>query len=171
MTAEPRTPHPRERDHPMAKEAFLQFIGFKLDGEDYAVAIKKIREIILLKPITRVPQSPPDVEGLINLRGNVIPLINLRKRFGLTPRPFDDETRTIVISVHDKTIGCIVDEVTEVMRVAAEQIQPVPVSITAAARMYIEGLAKIDDRLLIILDLDKLFDPAAVQVAHESATA
>lgn len=162
MTAEPRPPSTRDSDSPRAKETFLQFIGFRLDGEDYAVAITKIREIILLKPITRVPQAPYDVEGLINLRGDVLPIINLRKRFGLAPRPFDDETRTIVFTVHDKTIGCIVDEVTEVMRIASDQIQPVPVSVSVTARQYIDGLAKLGDRLVIILDLDNLFDPAGL---------
>lgn len=162
MSAETRSLSPRDSDSPRAKETFLQFIGFRLDGEDYAVAITKIREIILLKPITRVPQAPYDVEGLINLRGDVLPVINLRKRFGLPPRAFDDETRTIVFTVHDKTLGCIVDEVTEVMRIASDQVQPVPVSVSATSRQYIDGLAKLEDRLVIILNLDNLFDPAGL---------
>ena len=76
-----------------------QFVGFRLDGEDYAIAITKIQEIIVMKPITRIPQVPAFIEGLINLRGSVIPIVNLRTLFGLAPREIDDETRTIIVNV------------------------------------------------------------------------
>ena len=85
----------------------------------------------------------------------MIPIVNLRTRFGLPPREFDDETRTIIVNVRDKTVGCIVDEVTQVMRIAADQIQPVPVSVAAAAKRHIAGLARLEDRLLIILDIEQ----------------
>src|SRR4051812_13504288 len=136
----------------------IQLVGFRLDNEDYAIAITKIQEIILMKPITRIPQVPDFIEGLINLRGSVIPIINLRKRFGLAPREVDDETRTIVVNIHDKTVGCIVDAVTQVMRINRDQIQPPPLSVLAVAHQYISGLAKLDDRLLIILEIERLFD-------------
>jgi purine-binding chemotaxis protein CheW len=136
----------------------IQLVGFRLDNEDYAIAITKIQEIILMKPITRIPQVPDFLEGLINLRGSVIPIINLRKRFGLPPRDVDDETRTIVVNIHDKTVGCIVDAVTQVMRINRDQIQPPPLSVLAVAHQYISGLARLDERLLIILEIDRLFD-------------
>jgi purine-binding chemotaxis protein CheW len=135
-----------------------QLVGFRLDDEDYAIAITKIQEIILMKPITRIPQVPDFIEGLINLRGSVIPIINLRKRFGLPSRNVDDETRTIVVNIHDKTVGCIVDAVTQVMRISRDQIQPPPLAVLAVAHQYIAGLARLEDRLLIILDIDQLFD-------------
>ena len=75
-----------------AQNPVIQLVGFRLDNEDYAIAITKIQEIILMKPITRIPQVPDFIEGLINLRGSVIPIVNLRKRFGLPPREIDDET-------------------------------------------------------------------------------
>lgn len=150
----PNTP---ERE-PAGGPGVRQFVGFRLQGEEYAIAITKIREIILMKPITRLPQVAESIEGLINLRGHVIPLVNLRKHFGLPARPFDDETRTIVVSLGEKTVGCIVDEVTQVVRVSGEQIQPVPISMAAAAEHYVDGLARLEDRLLIILDTDRLFD-------------
>ncbi len=143
----------RRGDHPV-----IQLVGFRLDNEDYAIAITKIQEIILMKPITRIPQVPDFIEGLINLRGSVIPIVNLRKRFGLPAREVDDETRTIVVNVHDKTVGCIVDAVTQVMRINRDQIQPPPLSVLAVAQQYIAGLARLEDRLLIILDIDRLFD-------------
>ena len=172
----PATPSPSDRDPRREDQSIRQLVGFRLDDADYAIAITKIREIILMKPITRLPQVPPSIEGLINLRGTVIPLVNLRKRFGLAPRPFDDETRTIVVTVHDKTIGCIVDEVTQVVRVAADQVQPVPIAMTAVAKRYIAGLARLDERLVIILDIDKLFGPDEIELdpaslPHPVATA
>jgi purine-binding chemotaxis protein CheW len=138
--------------------SIIQLVGFRLDNEDYAIAITKIQEIILMKPITRIPQVPDFIEGLINLRGSVIPIVNLRKRFGLPHHEIDDETRTIVVNIHGKTVGCTVDAVTQVMRINRDQIQPPPLSILAISHQYIAGLARLDERLLIILDIDRLFD-------------
>ena len=140
-----------------AQNPVIQLVGFRLDNEDYAIAITKIQEIILMKPITRIPQVPDFIEGLINLRGSVIPIVNLRKRFSLPPREIDDETRTIVVNIHDKTVGCVVDAVTQVMRINRDQIQPPPLGVMAVNHQYLAGLAKLDDRLMIILDIDKLF--------------
>jgi len=159
MSSASRQTSPADRDSQRPDQAVSQLIGFRLDGEDYAIAIRTIQEIILMKPITRLPKAPDSIEGLINLRGTVIPIVSLRKRFGLPAREFDDETRTIVVNSHGKTVGLIVDEVTQVMKVAADQVQPVPISVTAIARRYISGLARLEDGLLIILDIDKLFDP------------
>jgi purine-binding chemotaxis protein CheW len=150
----------------------MQLVGFRLDNEDYAIAITKIQEIILMKPITRIPEVPAFIEGLINLRGSVIPIVNLRKRFGLPARDVDDETRTIVVNIHDKTVGCIVDAVTQVMRISREEIQPPPLSVLAISHQYIAGLARLEDRLLIILDIDRLFDEQSAVVSGQwSATA
>ncbi len=143
----------------------IQLVGFRLDNEDYAIAITRIQEIILMKPITRLPQVPDFIEGLINLRGSVIPIINLRKRFGLPAREVDDETRIIVVNVQDKTVGCVVDAVTQVMRINRDQIQPPPLSVLAVAHQYLSGLARLDDRLLIILDIDRLFDEPSLAAA------
>jgi purine-binding chemotaxis protein CheW len=169
MSAGSVHPGPTDRETRRADQAVQQFVGFRLGDGLYALPITKIREIILMKPITRLPQVAEAIEGLINLRGLVIPIINLRKRFGLPARPFDDETRTIVVTVHDRTVGCIVDEVTQVLRINGDQIQGVPVSVATSARRYIAGLAKLDDALLIILDIDQLLgseeselDPAAL---------
>src|SRR5271170_5032283 len=152
----------RRTDNPI-----IQLVGFRLDNEDYAIAITKIQEIILMKPITRIPQVPEFIEGLINLRGSVIPIVNLRKRFGLPARQVDDETRTIVVNIHDKTVGCIVDAVTQVMRINRDQIQPPPLSVLAVAHQYISGLARLDERLLIILDIEQLFDEQSSVVSGQ----
>lgn len=146
------TPTAARGDNPV-----LQFVGFRLGDEDYAIAITKIQEIILMKPITRLPQAPDYIEGLINLRGAVIPVVSLRKRFELPPREADDETRTIVVNVHEKTVGCVVDAVTQVMRINRDQIQPSPLGSAGSSCRYVSGLARLDERLLIMLDVEKLF--------------
>jgi len=152
------------RDQRRGDHSVVQLVGFRLDEEDYAIAITKIQEIILMKPITRIPQAPDFIEGLINLRGSVIPIVHLRKRFGLPAREFDDETRTIVVNLHDRTFGCIVDAVTQVMRINTEELQPVPISVRSVARQYISGVAKLEEQLLIILDIEKVFDPDELDV-------
>lgn len=148
-----------------AASSTFQFVGFRLGGEDYAIAITKIQEIIVMKPITRIPQVPAFIEGLINLRGSVIPVVNLRTLFGLEHRDLDDETRTIIVNVGDRTIGYIVDEVTQVMRIASDQIQPAPVSITSVSKQHIAGLAQLEDRLLVILEIERLLKPEELEVS------
>ncbi len=143
----------------------FQFVGFRLGGEDYAIAITKIQEIIVMKPITRIPLVHGFIEGLINLRGSVIPIVNLRTLFGLAHRELDDETRIIIVNVGERTVGYIVDEVTQVMRIAGDQIQPAPVSITAVSKQHIAGLAQLEDRLLVILEIERLLKPEELDVA------
>jgi purine-binding chemotaxis protein CheW len=162
--AQPGADASRRADNPV-----VQLVGFRLDNEDYAIAITKIQEIILMKPITRIPQVPDFIEGLINLRGSVIPIVNLRKRFGLPARDLDDETRTIVVNIHDKTVGCIVDAVTRVMRINRDQIQPPPLSVLSVSHQYVEGLARLEDRLLIILDIERLFDERSAALSSQWA--
>jgi purine-binding chemotaxis protein CheW len=156
------------RDPTRGNRATSQFVGFRLDAEEYAIAITKIQEIIVMKPITRIPEVPGVIEGLINLRGSVIPIVNLRMLFSLPPRAFDDETRTIIVNVGDRTIGYIVDEVTQVMRIGDDQIQPAPASVSALARRYIAGLARLEDRLLIILEIDALLDPEELPLTSDA---
>jgi purine-binding chemotaxis protein CheW len=168
MSRDIRASHAASKDNHVApghSSATHQFVGFRLGGEDYAIAITKIQEIIVMKPITRIPQVPAFIEGLINLRGSVIPVVNLRTLFGLEHRELDDETRTIIVNVGDRTIGYIVDEVTQVMRIAADQIQPAPVSITAVSKQHIAGLAQLEDRLLVILEIERLLKPEELEVA------
>ena len=162
MASATNTSHDRDPRH--AEGTNLQLVGFRLDDEEYAIPITKIREIILMKPITRLPQVPAFIEGVINLRGAVIPIVNLRKRFGMAPRDIGDETRMIVVTVRDQTVGCVVDAVTQVMRIAGDQLQPAPASVLAIAHRFIAGLAKIDDRLLIVLEIEELFDPSDLDI-------
>jgi purine-binding chemotaxis protein CheW len=136
-----------------------QFVGFAIDGQEYAFRIEQIQEIVILDRVTQTPQVADYVEGVSNLRGAIIPIINLRKLLGLAPRAADAETRTIVVNVGGRTMGCTVDAVSQVIRIPSERIQPAPESVTAGGADYISGFAKLDDRLIILLDIDELLRP------------
>lgn len=137
-------------------EGSLQLVSFQLLDEQYGVEIGKVREIILFGEITQLPQTPSYVKGLINLRSTVIPIIDLKLRFGLPESEPTDETRIIVTQVEGKTIGVIVDAVSEVMRVSQDQISPPPPTVAGCAEDYLVGLAQRDNELLILLDIEKI---------------
>jgi purine-binding chemotaxis protein CheW len=138
------------------KKNSSQFVGFSLADQEYAFGIGQIQEIVILDRITRVPQVPPYVDGVSNLRGKIIPIINLRRLLGLPPKPSDTETRTIVVNVGGRTMGCTVDVVSRVMRIPTDSIQPAPETIAADEAHYIAGFARLDGRLMILLDIDRL---------------
>jgi len=133
-----------------------QLVSFRLAKEEYAVNIMQVQEIILMGEITNVPQVPEYVEGVINLRGNVIPIVDLRKRFGLVVSDETEETRIIVVNVGDRTVGIIVDAVNEVLRITADKIDPPPPTVVGVGHEYLTGMAKLDDKLLILLDITKI---------------
>lgn len=147
-----------------------QFVGFKIDDQEYAFRIEQIQEIVILDQITRTPQVADYVEGVSNLRGTIIPIINLRKLFGLSPKAADAETRTIVVNVGPRTMGCTVDMVSQVMRIPDENIQDAPETVTADGAHYITGFAKIDERLLVVLDINELLSPEKLDRVNTVAT-
>ena len=134
----------------------LQAVVFQVADEHYAVDISGVREILRLPEITKVPHSPTFVEGVINPRGTVIPVIDLHKRFDIEPRDTTNDTRVMVLNVSGSLIGAIVDSVSEVMTFTEDQIESVEsLSVTISAE-YITGVAKMDDRLVIVLDYEKV---------------
>lgn len=131
----------------------LQLVVFRLAREEYGLPITRVQEINRLAPITKLPQTPPFMEGIINLRGRIIPVIDLRKRFQLEVTEHTDNTRIIIVEVNGQTIGVIVDAVQEVVRLEQEQIEPPPPSFVLDAQ-YIHGVGKVDGRLLILLNIN-----------------
>jgi purine-binding chemotaxis protein CheW len=134
----------------------LQLVSFQLARELYGIEITRVREIILITEITRVPQTPHYVKGLINLRSTVIPVIDLRALFGLPENELTDDSRIMVLQASGKTIGVVVDAVSEVLRVKEEQVSPPPPTVAGMGKEYLTGLVKLGKQLLILLDIDKI---------------
>lgn len=135
-----------------------QLVVFDLAGENYGVDINTVREIIRMQQVTHVPDAPEYVEGVMNLRGSVIPVIDLRKRFGLNVTEQTAESRVVVVDIGGQGIGVVVDAVREVLRVRDESVEPASAVITTADSFYLQGIAKLEDRLLILLDIERALD-------------
>jgi len=137
----------------------IQLVSFMLDNEEYGVEVLKVREIIRMPGITRMPNTPHYVEGIINLRGKVIPIISLRKRFGLLECENNSHTRIIIMDVAGTLNGFIVDAVSEVIRIHSSDIQPPPPLVLSGGidREFINGVYNHGERLLIIMDIDRMF--------------
>jgi purine-binding chemotaxis protein CheW len=133
-----------------------QLVVFELTDEVYGVDISRVHEIIRMAQITRVPRAPDFVEGVINLRGKVIPVIDLQKRFGLGSGGRSKASRIVVVDVEDNTIGMIVDGVSEVLRLPVSAIEPPSPIVATIDSDYVRGIAKVEERLIILLDLDRI---------------
>ena len=140
-------------------DRLLQLVTFSIAHEEFGVEILKVQEIIRTLEITRVPRAPAFVEGVINLRGRVIPIIDLRRRFGIESKPHDKDTRIIVIEINQMVVGFVVDSVSEVLRIPASTVEAPPSIVAGIDSEYISGVGKLKDRLLIMIDLDKLLSP------------
>jgi purine-binding chemotaxis protein CheW len=134
----------------------LQFVVFKLGSEEYGVPITQVKEINRLTTTTKVPRSPMFVEGIINLRGQIIPIIDMKLRFDLLQTEYTNDARFIVIQAGNHSFGVEVDSVSEVLRINTNDIEPAPHIVCSIDSKYITGVAKVGQRLLILLDLDKL---------------
>ncbi len=133
-----------------------QLVVFKLENEFYGVNIDSVESIIKMQAITVVPQAPEYVEGVTNLRGTVLPVIDLRKRFGLEHAAFSKDSRIIVVTADHIKVGMIVDAVSEVLEMAQDSIEPPPSIATTLSSAFITGIAKTGDLLVILLDLSKV---------------
>ena len=134
----------------------LQLVSFMIDKEEYGVNILYVQEIIRFMQITKVPNAPDFVEGVINLRGRVIPVIDLRTKFFLNKKEQDKHTRIIVVEVAGKTVGFIVDSVNEVLRISSSITEAPPEIVTGINSEFIMSVAKLEDRLITLLDLEKV---------------
>lgn len=138
-----------------------QLVTFSLGAEEFGVDIMLVQEIIRITPITRVPGAPSFVEGVINLRGNIIPVVCLRTRFGMPPAEEGDLSRIIVLQVQTKVLGIHVDAVSEVLRLDSEAIEPPPSLSMNLDAQFIRGVGKIDGRLIVLLEVDEIMGVSA----------
>jgi purine-binding chemotaxis protein CheW len=135
----------------------IQLVSFTLGDEEFGVHVLKVREIIRMPEVTRVPNTPSYVEGVINLRGKVIPVMSMRKRFGLEELASDNRTRIMVMDVDGELMGFIVDAVSEVIRISQEEIQPPPAVVSSGVdHECLSGVISQSERLLVLLDLEKI---------------
>lgn len=139
-------------------QKLIQLVTFSIGEEEFGVNILQVQEIIRTMEITNVPRAPEFVEGVINLRGKVIPIVDMRSRFGLEPKEHDKYTRIIVVEFEMIIVGFVVDAVSEVLRIPSNSVQPPPPVVAGMDSDYIDGVGKLEDRLLILLDLDSLLD-------------
>ncbi len=140
----------------VSKEDEVQLVVFMMETEEFACSINNVREVLKMIRVTPLPRSLDFVEGVINMRGEVIPVIDLRKRFGLPEAERTDENRIIIVEVEERMVGLIVDSVSEVNSLTNEQIQEAPSQVAGGKTDLIKGVGKVDDRMLIILDLDRI---------------
>jgi purine-binding chemotaxis protein CheW len=151
-----------------AHEELLQLVGFRVGGEEFVIDILRVQEIIRTQQLTRVPNSPEFMEGVMNLRGKIIPVIGLRKRFGLEEIPPDKQNRIVVVEIQGAVLGFVVDAVSEVLRIPADTVEPPP-RIGLVEREYVAGVGKVGDRLLILLDADRLMSGAEQELIGTAA--
>lgn len=147
--------------------AEVQMVAFKLEKEEFAVDIKQVREVLKMTQVTPLPQSAQYIEGVINLRGEVIPVVDLRKRFELSEEQRNKQTRIIIVEIKGNDVGLIVDSVTEVLRFSSTAIQAPPTRIAGTRTDLIKGVGKIDNRLLIILELEKILSTEEIIALDE----
>lgn len=157
----------------MEKQKEYQLVVFTIGDEEFGVDISQVREIVRLVQITYLPKAPGFIEGVVNLRGQVLAVIDLAKRLSISSKQRGDTTRIIVVEVADITVGMIVDSVSEVLRLSSEFVEEVPSLIdTEVPEHYIRGVGKLKDRLLVLLDLKNILTMEEVKhVEHHMKVA
>jgi len=141
----------------------IKVIVFRLVDEEYGVEVSQVRSIEKMQNITRVPRTPEFVKGVINLRGVVTPIIDLKTRFDLGVEEYTDSTRIIIVAVDDMEVGLIVDAANDVIDIAVNSIELPPAVVGGIKANYLRGVAKLNDRLLILLNLDKVLSQEEIQ--------
>ena len=153
----------------MTDDELLQLVTFEVGSEEFAIPILSVQEINRMMEITRVPQSPPFVEGVINLRGKIIPVVDLRQRFGMETAERNGDNRIIVVEVNGRVIGFTVDRVNEVLRIDHGIVEPAPAMVASLDSDYVQGVGKLPDRLLILLELGNLFRGDELEQLEQAA--
>ncbi len=146
----------------------LQLVSFKIGREEFGIDILQVQEINKITSVTKIPNSPYFIEGVINLRGRVIPIIDLRMRLGLEKITHTNNTRIIVVNVSGRTVGFIVDAVSEVLRIPASITEEPPQIISGIDTEFIKSVGKLEDRILILIDLEKII---SYENCHQVETA
>ncbi len=134
----------------------VQIVTFLVDTEEYGLEILKVQEVVRLPYITRLPRSPLFIKGVINLRGNIIPIVDLREKFGLKIRKYEGSTRVIIVEIGEKKVGMIVDIVAQVINVLKDSIAPPPPMVSGIASEYLSGVVRLEKRLIMLLRIEEV---------------
>jgi purine-binding chemotaxis protein CheW len=145
----------------------LQLVSFKVGMEEFGVNILYVQEINRMIQITKVPNTPDFVEGIINLRGRIIPVIELRTKLGIEKKPYDKETRIIVVEIEQKTVGFIVDSVSEVLRIPSNILEAPPSITNGVNSEFIKSIVKLENKLIILIDLESILSMDEVLKLNE----
>ena len=148
-----------------------EYLTFTLGAEEYGVDILKVQEIRGVDSITRLPDAPDFIKGVVNLRGLIVPVVDLRMKFKLSEATYDITTVMIILNVADRTIGVIVDSVSDVIRFEASQVRPVPDLGSAIDRKFLTGLGMLEDRMLILLDIERLMTSEEMGLVERAVAA
>jgi purine-binding chemotaxis protein CheW len=142
--------------HPVAPGPELHLVTFALEREEFGIRVDQVREIIRVGEITRVPQAPPHVRGVANLRGRILAVVEIRTRLGLTPAVLTPRSRIIVVEIQGRVLGILVDAVLQVVKVPVETVTAAPDEVLSPQTDYISGVARWNSRLIILLDVEKV---------------
>ena len=153
-----------------ANEDERQYLTFELGDEFYGVNILKVQEIKGYTDVTRIPNTPDYMKGVLNLRGTIVPIINLRMKFGLDQIDFTAFTVIVVVVVNERVMGMIVDSVSDVLTLGADDMKPAPALGTSVDTSFIDGIATTDDRLVTLLDIDRVLTEKELEQVESLAT-
>lgn len=148
-----------------------EYLVFTLGSEEYGIEILKVQEIRGYDRVTRIANSPDFIAGITNLRGVIVPIIDLRIKFQLDSAEINDQTVTIVLNLLDRVVGIVVDGVSDVLSLSAEQIKPAPDFTATLSTQYLLGLGSLDDRMLILVDIEKLLNSEEMEIVEKVAEA
>jgi purine-binding chemotaxis protein CheW len=137
-------------------------VVFQLKNEEYGVNVHQVRSIERMVEVTRVPKTPAFIKGVMNLRGLILPVIDLRKRFNIEEGAYTEDTRIVIVSANELEVGLIVDAANDVIDVPADAVEPAPEVVGGVKATYLDGVAKVNNRLLVLLNLEKVLNPEEI---------
>ena len=143
-------------DNTLMNDGVLEALAFKLGNEEYGIKILKVQEIRGYESVTRIASAPEHVKGVVNLRGTIVPIVDMRIKFKLGTPTYDQFTVVIILNIQDRVVGMVVDSVSDVISLTAEQIKPAPDMGGALNTDYLLGLGTVDERMIILVDIDRL---------------
>ena len=156
-------------DNTLMNDGVLEALAFKLGNEEYGIKILKVQEIRGYESVTRIASAPEHVKGVVNLRGTIVPIVDMRIKFKLGEPTYNQFTVVIILNIQDRIVGMVVDSVSDVISLTADQIKPAPDMGGALNTDYLVGLGTVDERMIILVDIDRLMSSEEMGVIESIA--